>query len=231
MKTTMMTTLPLYIPIIFIIAVLLTLQLLIKATPSRQNAVLLASLCWLGFNGILAWYGFFANILASPPRLLLATLPVLLAIILLFITRGGITFISKLDLGTLTLLHLVRLPVELVLYWLSVYKLVPELLTFEGRNFDIISGLTAPIVYFICFKDSRMINKKILLCWNIVSLGLLLNVVVSAVLSAPYPFQQFAFEQPNTAVLYFPFIWLPCFIVMVIVFTHLVAFKQILKPG
>ena len=224
-----MTTLPLYIPIIFIIAVLLTLQLLIKATPSRQNAVLLVSLCWLGLNGLLAYKGFYTNTLAAPPRLLLATLPALLVIIFLFVTRGGISFISKLDLGTLTLLHLVRLPVELVLYWLSLYKLVPELLTFEGRNFDIISGLTAPIIYFMCFKDSRMINKKILLLWNVVSLGLLLNVVINAVLSAPYAFQQFAFEQPNTAVLYFPFIWLPCFIVMVIVFIHFVAFKQILN--
>jgi len=225
----MTTTLPLYIPIIFIITVLLTLQLLIKATPSRQNAVLLVSIGWMGFNGILAYNGYFEETSAQPPKFILAVAPALLLVILLLATRAGQDFTDKLDLRTLTLLSMIRIPVELVLYWLSVYKLVPDLITFEGRNFDIVAGLTAPIAYILCFKGDRIVNKKMLLAWNVISLGLLLNVVINAVLSAPFPFQQFAFEQPNIAVLHFPFIWLPCFIVMVVFYSHLVAFRRILK--
>ena len=41
------------------------------------------------------------------------------------------------------------------------------------------------------------------------SLALLVNIVGNAILSAPFQFPQFAFDQPNHAVLYFPFIWLP----------------------
>jgi hypothetical protein len=223
----MTTTLPLYIPIIFIITVLLTLQLLIKATPSRQNAVLLTSIGWMALVGVLAYNDYFDQTRST--QFILATAPALLLVILLLATKPGQYFSDKLDLRTLTLLSIIRIPVELVLYWLSIYKLVPELITFEGRNFDIISGLSAPVMYIVCFKGERIINKKILLLWNIISLGLLLNVVINAVLSAPFPFQQFAFEQPNIAVLHFPFIWLPCFIVMVVFYSHLVAFRRILK--
>jgi hypothetical protein len=55
----------------------------------------------------------------------------------------------------------------------------------------------------------------------------LLNIVINAVLSIPSPFQQFAFEQPNVAVLYFPFVWLPCCIVPIVLFAHLAAIKQL----
>ncbi|HVF96549.1 MAG TPA: hypothetical protein VM871_04480, partial [Flavisolibacter sp.] len=39
----------------------------------------------------------------------------------------------------------------------------------------------------------------------------------------------FAFDQPNIAVLYFPFIWLPSFIVPVVLLSHLVCIRQLLK--
>jgi hypothetical protein len=112
---------------------------------------------------------------------------------------------------------------------LSTYKLVPELMTFGGRNFDILSGITAPIVYFICFKNSQLKNRRLLLIWNFICLGLLLNIVINALLSAPFPFQQFAFDQPNVAILYFPFTWLPCFIVMIVLYSHLAAIRQLVR--
>lgn len=133
-----------------------------------------------------------------------------------------------LDIKTLTLLHIVRIPVEIVLFWLFVHNTVPELMTFEGRNFDIFSGITAPIVFYFGFVKKRL-NKKVLLAWNVICLGLLINIVTNAILSAPFPFQQFAFDQPNTAVLYFPFNWLPACVVPLVLFSHLVAIRWTLK--
>ena len=100
-------------------------------------------------------------------------------------------------------------------------------MTFAGRNFDILSGITAPIVYFVCFKNSQLKNRRLLLVWNFICLGLLLNIVINALLSAPFPFQQFAFDQRNIAILYFPFTWLPCFIVMIVLYSHLAAIRQL----
>jgi hypothetical protein len=101
-------------------------------------------------------------------------------------------------------------------------------MTFEGRNFDIISGLTAPFIAWWGYTKLKF-NKNILLLWNFVCLGLLLNIVINAVLSAPLPFQQFAFDQPNVTILHFPFVWLPGLIVPAVLLSHLICIRQLLK--
>jgi len=101
-------------------------------------------------------------------------------------------------------------------------------MTFEGQNFDILSGLTAPIIFYVGFIKKR-IGRKAMLVWNFLCLGLLINIVVIAVLSAPFPFQKLAFDQPNIAVLYFPFVWLPCCIVPLVLFSHVATIRQLLR--
>lgn len=133
---------------------------------------------------------------------------------------------DNLDLKSLSILHVIRIPVEMILYWLFAYKTVPELMTFEGRNFDILSGLTAPFIFYFGFK-TKQLGRKVILIWNFICLGLLLNIVTNAILSAPFTFQKFAFDQPNIAVLYFPFNWLPSIIVPLVLFSHLVTIRQL----
>jgi hypothetical protein len=105
---------------------------------------------------------------------------------------------------------------------------MPELATFEGRNFDILSGLTAPFIWYYGFIKKKL-KKGWLLAWNFICLGLLLNIVVHAVLSVPTPFQQLAFDQPAIAVLYYPFILLPAVIVPLVLFAHLVSIRQLMN--
>jgi len=101
-------------------------------------------------------------------------------------------------------------------------------MTFEGRNFDILSGLTAPFIYYFGFVK-KSLNKKIILVWNFICLALLINIVATAILSAPFTFQKLAFDQPNVAVLYFPFVWLPCCIVPLVFFSHVASIRQLYK--
>jgi hypothetical protein len=119
-------------------------------------------------------------------------------------------------------------PVEIVLLWLYQHGQVPQLMTFEGRNFDILSGLTAPLVAWLTFRGGRM-NRSLLILWNLLAFGLLLNIMTNAILSLETPFQQFAFEQPNRGVLYFPFIWLPAIIVPIVFVSHVISLWQLLK--
>ena len=224
----MLSGLPSYVSIIFLLTVALTGILLLSSTKNKA-IVAMVILAWLTLTGLLAWKGFYTDTHSMPPRLSFAVVPVIVFILVLLITKKGRTFCNSLDLRILTLLHVVRIPVELVLYWLAAHKAVPDLMTFEGRNFDILSGISAPIIYFICFKGGAIKNKGLLLAWNFICLALLFNIVLHAILAAPFPFQQFAFEQPNIAVLYFPFAWLPAFIVMAVLFSHFVAIKRLLK--
>lgn len=103
-------------------------------------------------------------------------------------------------------------------------------MTFEGKNFDILSGLSAPVIYSLYFV-ARKRSKSVLTGWTIIRLGLLINIVTNAVLSLPSAFQQFAFDQPNIAILYFPFVFLPCLLVPLVLFSHLVALNQLLATN
>jgi hypothetical protein len=220
-----MGNLPTYISIFFILTTLLTAALFFKAA-NFSKTTLIVMLIWLVIQAVIGLSGFYTVTNTVPPRFLLLVLPPIIAIILLFATTSGRKFIDGLDIKTLTILHIVRIPVEIVLFWLFLNKTVPQLMTFEGRNFDILSGLTAPIIYYFGFVKNQL-SKSVILIWNVICLGLLINIVVIAVLSAPFPFQQFSFEQPNIAVLHFPFNWLPCFIVQAVLLSHLASIRKL----
>jgi hypothetical protein len=224
----MLPDLPIYIVIFFLLTVALTFFLFINAVKNKATTSIIL-LLWLALTGLLAYKGVFQDTSAIPPRLMLVMVPAILFIIFLLVTRKGKIFTDSLDLKKLTLLHIIRIAVEIILYLLATHKLIPELMTFAGRNFDIISGITAPVIYFVCFTNGHVKNKSLLLTWNFVCLALLLNIVINAVLSAPFPFQLFAFDQPNIAILYFPFTWLPCFIVVIVLFSHLASIRLLIK--
>jgi hypothetical protein len=204
--------LPPYVSLLFIVTTFVTVAFLYYAVKVSTfdtfpgKLVLFASSFWLVFQMSVSLSGFYQNTIARPPRLLLAKLPI----------------------TVLTLIHVVRVPVELVLFWLFQAGVVPQIMTYEGFNFDIISGISAPIVYFIAFREGR-VRRRLLIMWNIVCLALLTNIVTIAVLSLASPIQRFAFDQPNSAILYFPFVWLPTVIVPIVLFSHLTSLWQLFK--
>ncbi len=184
---------------------------------------------WIGVQTILALSNFYSTNPASfPPRFFLAVLPIFLAIAILFNTRKGKLLIDALPLESLYWFHSIRVPVELILYGLFLQKEIPELMTFAGRNFDILAGITAPFVAYFGIRRQKF-GKSLLVFWNFGCLALLFNIVINAILSAPFPFQQFAFDQPNIAVLYFPLIFLPALVVPVVFFAHVVSIRRLLK--
>jgi hypothetical protein len=101
-------------------------------------------------------------------------------------------------------LQVFRVFVEILLWALFVQNLLPEQMTFEGLNFDIVSGLTAPLAAIFLVK-----SRAGLIVWNLVCLGLLINIVTVAILSMPGPFRMFDNEPANTIVFVFPYILLP----------------------
>lgn len=224
-----MNNLPVYLPWTFILTTALTVYLFLKAS-SYSKKVFAVIFVWLVLHGVLGYFGFYQNSATIPPRIFLTFGPTILLFIFLFISKSGKRWIEKLDLKTLIILHIVRIPVELTLYGLFLEEAIPELMTFSGRNFDILAGFTAPIIYYFGFVKNTL-SKKFILIWNILCLALLVNIVVNAILSAPLPFQQFAFEQPNIAILYFPIIWLPAVVVPIVMFSHFVAIKRLNKKS
>ena len=229
----MMPEVPGYVSVVFILTALLTVGIFIYAisragTDSFAAKLLLAFLAiWCIIQPILAWNGFFQNFDVLPPRTFaFGPLPFfVLTFVYVFAFRKG--FLERMPLTVLTLLHIIRIPVEIVLLWLYQSGQVPIEMTFEGRNFDILSGITAPIVYFLAFRGDR-VNRPLLIAWNIAALALLTNIVTIAVLAFPSPFQVFGFDQPNIGVTYFPFILLPAVIVPIVFFCHVTSLWKLI---
>lgn len=231
----MLPDLPLKIYIIFIGTSFLTLAffywILKNRTSNNSNTNLIMGgiVLWLAFQAFLGNSLFYTkNLDQLPPRAALLAGPLFILFIILFSTKKGRAFIDSLPLLQTTWLNVIRIPVEIGLYWLALGKAVPELMTFAGRNFDIIGGLTAPFVAYFGIQKGMM-SRNALLGWNILMLVFLLQIIISAIGSVPSPIQQFGFDQPNVAILYFPYNWLACFMAPIVLFGHLVSIRQLLK--
>ena len=232
----MIEDLPTYIAITFVLTTVLTLLVFSwsirnstdKKIQKNSGKITLFILVWIILQGVLSWNNIYnENTSSIPPKIFLfGVLPTILVIIGVFFSKTGKEFIDSLPIEKLTYLNLVRIPVEIVLLWLFLNNLIPKIMTFEGWNFDIIMGLTAPIIIYYGFVKQR-VSKRILLIWNVIGLILLLFIFVIALLSAPFPLQKLAFDQPNIGLLYFPFSWLPTFIVPIVIFGHLISIRKL----
>lgn len=146
--------------------------------------------------------------------------------ILVFTFSGTMReILANLHPSQLIRLQVFRVFVEILLWMLFIQHLLPVQMSFEGRNFDILSGLTAPLVAWL--SNQNKLPKAILIIWNLVCLGLLINIVSIAILSMPVPFRYFTNEPSNTIVTVFPFIWLPTFLVPLAYLLHFFSLRQL----
>jgi hypothetical protein len=102
-------------------------------------------------------------------------------------------------------------------------------MTFQGYNFDILIGLSAVAILLYGSVTHNPLSKSFVLIWNLTGLLFLTIIVVMAILSSPLPIQQFAFQQPNVAVLKFPYVFLPAYIVPIVYLSHLLTIDSYLE--
>ncbi|MDW3191666.1 MAG: hypothetical protein R8G66_04855 [Cytophagales bacterium] len=229
-----MLELPAFIPYIFVAITIATLLFIIaavdKATPKKTNftatIVGTAIILWLFLIALGAFYGFFEDYEARPPRLFLLFAVNTLVMIVLFSIKRSRALIQKLPITILTFIHIIRIPVEMVLWWLANEGMLDHKLTFEGSNFDILIGITAPFaaIFMLGLKSK---SRFAAIIWNIVGILMLANIVIMAIRASPYFYDPALFGKPNIAVFYFPFIWLPGFVVPAVLFSHITSLYQL----
>ena len=219
-----MNYLPLPIIVFFLGVTALALFLFGKAVRGSRPAILL-SLVWMVLQSAIALRGFYLITNTTPPHFILAIAPPVILIAGLFVTEAGRRFVDRMNLKWCILVHIIRIFVEATLYWLFLYKQVPALMTFEAGNLDILAGLTVPFVWW-AFNTGR-IGRRGLFIWNTLCLFSVLNALARAMLSAPFRFQRFGFQQPTIAILHFPFVLLPAFIVPAVLLCHFAVFRKL----
>lgn len=201
---------------------------------NKKRNISIYTLCgffgWFAFTGILAAKGFFMQFSAMPPRLPVLLLPPLLFIIWLANSPSFTHLLRQIPESWLVYLQSFRVGMEIILWMAFLDNIIPVQMTFEGRNYDILVGLLAPVFAYYCFTRKKW-PRIVAIGWNIMGLLLLLNIVVVSILSAPVPFRMFMNEPANTFVAEVPFVWLPAFVVPVAYWLHILSVKQLLAKN
>ena len=161
---------------------------------------------------------------ATPPPFALLVVGILGLTVVLACTRYGRRLALGLPLWALVGIQGFRLPLELAMHAMYERGVMPEQMSYSGRNFDIITGITALAVGWLVF--SRRVGRRVVLTWNIMGLLLVLNVVTVAILSTPR-FRLFGDDRLNVFVTYPPFVWLPAVMVLAALAGHLIVFRAL----
>jgi hypothetical protein len=204
----------------FIVTAALTIIVFYLAV-GRDKRILGGLALWTAVVGWVAYGGFFENTSTVPPRILLLLLPLVMLMVVLYRRIA----VDNVNLPLLTAIHVVRIPVEFILYGLYLREKIPVGMTYAGWNFDIVVGISA--VLLLVYWRWKRPTDNFLRGWNYFGLVMLSIIVVTAILSAPGPLQQMAFEQPNVAILSYPFTLLPGTVVPLVVLSHLLSLKKI----
>lgn len=200
---------------LFILISLLSIALYYIGTGNDKRLLVLLIL-WFVYVALVSYSGLLIDTQARPPRFLLMMIPV----IALSVVAYKLSANKKLQESSLIAIHALRIPVEIGLYRLFLWGKIPQLMTFEGVNFDIVFGVSALILLLFRYLSASTLPPKLFRIWNYIGLLFLSIIVTVAILSSPLPIQLLAFEQPNVAVLIFPFTFLPALIVPLVLLTH-----------
>jgi hypothetical protein len=195
--------------------------------PARRFATLAAitfgMMAWLGAIAVLAVRGVYQDFSSMPPKIAFAIVPTLIIVIALGFSAKVKAIADVLPAHWIISLQSFRILIELVLWQLAAQGRIAWMMSIEGANYDLITGITAPVIAWLSVYSA---NGRIQRAWNIMGLLLLANVVTRGILNMPTSFRMVHEEPANTVIASFPYIWLPCFSVAVALFLHIVSLRQ-----
>jgi len=161
---------------------------------------------------------------ATPPPFALLVVAILGVTALLACTGYGRRLALGLPIWALIGIQGFRLPLELAMHAMHKRGVMPEQMSYSGRNFDIVTGITALAVAWLVF--SNRVGRRVVLTWNVLGLLLVLNVVTVGILSTPR-FWLFGDDHINVFITYPPFVWLPAVMVLAALAGHLIVFRAV----
>ena len=179
---------------------------------------------WLGATAMLAQSGVLAVWTAVPPRWPLLPLTALSMLVLLSLTQTSRRLLAEIPPWQPVALQTFRVGVELAFWRLHAEGIAPSQVTFEGRNFDALVGLTAPLIAAgIAFG---WFGPRVTLVWNLFGLAMLANAIGTVATSTPGPLHLNWLGEPFTAIASWPVIWIPALLAPVGIFLHIVSIRQ-----
>ncbi len=199
-------------------------------TPARVRRVtavaIVGAALWLAATWVVASRGVLLDWDRTPPPFAFLVAAILVLAGVIAFGPIGSRLARHIPLWVLVGVQAFRFPLELAMHRLSERGIMPDQMSYSGRNFDILTGITA-IVIAALLRSGRG-SRALVLVWNVMGLGLLLNIVTIAILSTPR-FAAFGPDRLNTFVMYPPFVWLPAIMVLAALTGHLLIFRSLAK--
>jgi hypothetical protein len=196
---------------------------------TRRRVMLItviASAVWMSVTWRAAESGVLRLWDATPPPFAVLVVGILGVTAALACTAYGRRLALGLPLWVLIGIQGFRLPLELAMHAMYERGVMPEQMSYSGRNFDIVTGITALMVAWLV--RSGRVGRRVVLMWNVLGLLLVLNVVTVGILSTPR-FRLFGEESVNVFITYPPFVWLPAVMVLAALAGHLIVFRAVLR--
>lgn len=194
-----------------------------------QRAIIIIPLIFTGFLSLWSLSGRMSDFSKFPFNFIPVLAPPLIFALYLTFSKSFTEVLQHIAIPRLIRLQVFRFFVEVLLWMLFIDGLLPEQMSFEGRNLDILAGITAPIIVWLIHKEK--ISRTGLIIWNIACLALVTNIVTIAILSTPTPIRMFFEEPANTIVAFFPISFLPGLLVPLAYMLHFFSLRQLLtKP-
>lgn len=192
---------------------------------TRATTAVAVLAVWLGVPAVLAITGRLDRYdpLPAPGLVLIALLSI--STVAGIFSPVGRALAHRVNLAWLIGFQAFRIPVEWWLHHAWEQGFVPVQMTYAGRNFDVVSGVTA--LALGAWTIYRPPPRVVVAAWNVLGLALLANIVGVAVLATPVPFRVFVDGPPNLLPSTFPFVWLPSFLVQAALAGHLLVFRAL----
>jgi hypothetical protein len=194
---------------------------------SRRRAVLVTavgSATWMAATWFAATTGVLRQWQATPPPFMLLVVAIVVLAAVIAWTSYGRRLAIGVPLWALVAVQSFRLPLELAMHEMYERGVMPVQMSYEGLNYDVLTGSTAVVVATLVRVGSG--GPGLVLVWNIFGLVLLFNVIIVAILSTP----RFAFygsDRLNEWVADPPYVWLPAVLVLAALAGHLLVFRAL----
>jgi hypothetical protein len=199
-------------------------------TPERRQKIslriLIGFILWAVIICAASASGFTSRFDLFPANAMPVVVLPLITILFLLFSRTMKDMLHHISLRLLTQLQVFRVFVEIILWMLFLQNLLPVQMTFEGLNWDVLTGVTAFVAARFLLK-----SKPWLIVWNVIGLVLLINIVAVALLSMPTPFRFFDNEPANVIVTQFPFLFLPAYLVPLAYTLHIMSLRKLLMKS
>ena len=182
---------------------------------------------WLAAMAAAALSGLLGRFDLRPPPMVIWFASMVVMTLALAWSPFGRRFADKLPFVALIGFQAFRLPLELIMHRAVVAGIMPNVMSYTGYNFDIVTGATALPLALYAWR--RPLPRWLIALWNATG-QILLFVVAGVALAASPIFRAFGDDQLNVWVTEFPYVWIAVMVAAAL-FGHVVTMRKLMAEA